>query len=61
MENHQILQKADAEQTITISNSRPVVRFPANPESWFRKRLDHVRNEAKKDIQLKSIRPLHEK
>ena len=61
MDNQQILREADDEQPYTMSNQNRVLSLPANPDSWFRKRLDHVRSEARKDIQLKSIRPLHEK
>lgn len=61
MDNHQISQRADDEQPLATNHQSPVLSFPANPNSWFRKRLDHVRSEARKDIQLKSIRPLDEK
>ena len=58
MDKHQILQEAVSEQPSTTNRQGPVLIFPANPNSWFRQRLDHVRSEARKDIQLKSIRPL---
>lgn len=62
MDNHRILQEADDKQPLTSTNNQsPVLTLPANPNSWFRQRLDHVRSEARKDIQLKSIRPLDEK
>lgn len=61
MENHRILQKADDEQPLRTNNQSSVIARPANPNSWFRRRLDQVRSEARKEIQLKSIRPLHEK
>lgn len=61
MDNHRVLQKADDEQPLAMNGSRPGTELAENPNSWFRKRLDHVRNEARKDIQLKSIRPLDEK
>lgn len=61
MDNHQISREADDEQPLTTNQQSPVLSFPANPNSWFRQRLDHVRSEARKDIQLKSIRPLDEK
>lgn len=61
MENHRILQEADDEQPLRTNNQSSVIARPANPNSWFRRRLDQVRSEARKEIQLKSIRPLHEK
>jgi len=61
MDKRQILQEAIVEQPLATNNQSPALSLPANPNSWFRKRLDHVRNEARKDIQLKSIRPLDEK
>ena len=61
MDNQQIVQEADDEQPSKTSNQSSLIARPANPNSWFRKRLDQVRSEARKEIQLKSIRPLHEK
>jgi len=50
----------DKKQLPSARNHLPLSR-PANPNSWFRNRLDQVRSEARKDIQLKSFRPLREK
>jgi len=61
MDNQQIVQEADDEQPSRTKNQSSVLASPANPNSWFRRRLDQVRSEARKEIQLKSIRPLHEK
>ena len=61
MEDHQLAQEANHEKNSTAHSQRPVLTLSTNPNSWFRKRLDYVRNEARKDIQTKSIRPLHEK
>jgi len=58
MDKHQILQEAVGEHQSNTNRQGPVLIFQANPNSWFRQRLDHVRNEARKDLQLKSIRPL---
>ena len=62
MDKHRILQEANDKETFTTNNNQsPVLTHPANPNSWFRQRLDHVRSEARKELQLKSIRPLDEK
>jgi len=61
MDNHQLAEEANHEKQSTAHSQEPVLSLSTNPNSWFRKRLDYVRNEARKDIQLKSIRPLHEK
>jgi hypothetical protein len=61
MKNHQILQKTDDESQSKTNRPEPMLGRPANSNSWFRKRLDHVRSEARKEIQLKSLRPLDEK
>jgi len=61
MKNHQILQKTDAESQSKTNRPESMLGRPANSNSWFRKRLAHVRSEARKEIQLKSHRPLDEK
>ena len=61
MDNHQIVQEADDEQPLITTPQSPVRSLPANADSWFRKRLNHVRSEARKAIQLKSIQSLHVK
>lgn len=58
MDKYQTLQESVGEQQSNTDRQEPVVVFPANPNSWFRQRLDHVRNEARKDLQVKWIRPL---
>ena len=61
MDNQRDLENLDHEQQSKNSRDTALLGDPANPHSWFRQRLDHVRNEARKDIQLKSLRPFHEK
>jgi len=61
MDNQPTLRKINDKQISRTNNQSSVFARPANPNSWFRKRLDQVRSEARKEIQLKSIRPLHEK
>jgi len=61
MDNRQILQKTGDKQPSRTNSQSSVLARPTNPNSWFRKRLDQVRSEARKEIQLKSIRPLDEK
>jgi hypothetical protein len=61
MDNDQNLQEADDEQPLATDRQSPILSLPANPDSWFRQRLNHVRSEARKVVQLKSIRPFDEK
>jgi len=61
MKNHQLLQKTDDKLQSTTSRPEPMLGRPTDANSWFRKRLDLVRSEARKEIQLKSHRPLDEK
>ena len=49
MDNHQIVQEADDEQPLITNPQSPVRSLPANADSWFRKRLNHVRSEARKE------------
>ena len=62
MDNQQVTELPDDETELPTDDRLNItLSLPANPDSWFRKRLDLVRSEARKEIQLKSLRPLHEK
>jgi hypothetical protein len=61
MDNQQSVQEAEDQQPLTTRGQNFVIAIPVNPDSWFRKRLDHVRGETRKGFQFKSIRPQEEK
>jgi len=61
MDDQRDLENLDDEQRLSSTHNIHPLSRPANPNSWFRKRLDQVRSETRKEIQLKSFRPLQEK
>jgi len=58
MDDQGKLENFDDEAPLPDSRGGHPLGRPSNPNSWFRKRLDQVRSEARKEIQLKSFRPL---
>ena len=57
MDNHPRTQEVSDEPPMTAGNQRAEIALPTNANSWFRRRLDLVRSEARKENQLKSVRP----
>lgn len=58
MDDRQDRENFDDEARLPDSRGGHPLGRPSNPNSWFRKRLDQVRSEARKEIQLKSYRAL---
>ena len=61
MDHKPVIEPHDAEYPARNSGPTFLQTQPSDPDSWFRKRLDYVRKEAQKDLQLRHPRPYNEK